>query len=248
MRPWAVRWESVLQKSLFADEAGTFSRIVLEGLLRGDIASRYTAYNVGAQGGWLTRNEIRELEDLNPIEGGDVPLEPLNMLPAGEREQTQQQSPRQPPRRQVEGEQDDADAVAPAMPAVEAVTEECPESAVSMVAVLDPLLRDAAARIAARECRPIATRAVKAKGDTRRWAAWLDEFYSGHKQNCIDVLTPAATAWAALEQPAVDVTALAGLCCELSATLKSDPTALPAEEDRAGQLLTLFHATWSQNA
>jgi uncharacterized protein len=51
----------------------------LEGLLRGDIKSRYDAYSVGRQWGWLSVNDIRKMESLNDIDGGDVYLQPLNM-------------------------------------------------------------------------------------------------------------------------------------------------------------------------
>ena len=68
---------------IVGDENDVFSKIVLDGLIRADIKSRYEAHNIAVQGGWLTRNEVREIEDRNPLEGGDVPLEPLNMQPAG---------------------------------------------------------------------------------------------------------------------------------------------------------------------
>ena len=55
----------------------------LDGLLRGDIESRYRAYATGRQWGWLSANDVREREDMNRIENGDSYLEPLNMLPAG---------------------------------------------------------------------------------------------------------------------------------------------------------------------
>lgn len=45
----------------------------LEGLLRGDTVSRYGAYAMALQNGWMTINEVRRLENLPPVEGGDVP-------------------------------------------------------------------------------------------------------------------------------------------------------------------------------
>lgn len=53
------------------------------GLLRGDIRARYEAFSKGRQWGWLSVNEIRRMENLNPIAGGDQFLTPLNMVPAG---------------------------------------------------------------------------------------------------------------------------------------------------------------------
>jgi hypothetical protein len=49
-------------------------------LMRGDAASRSAYYQSGIQNGWLTRNEARIAENLNPIEGLDEPLRPLNMV------------------------------------------------------------------------------------------------------------------------------------------------------------------------
>lgn len=53
------------------------------GLLRGDIISRYGAYQKGRQWGWLSANDIRKFENMNPIDGGNIYMTPLNMSPAG---------------------------------------------------------------------------------------------------------------------------------------------------------------------
>jgi len=55
------------------------AKFSMQGLLRGDNAARATFYASGITNGWLTRNEARRLEDLNPIEGLGEPLLPLNM-------------------------------------------------------------------------------------------------------------------------------------------------------------------------
>lgn len=82
--PWARRWEQMLQRDLDFG-ADFFPEFLLEALLRGDTSSRYAAYGKGIQDGWLTRNEVRERENLNALDGLDEPLEPLNMAPAGSR-------------------------------------------------------------------------------------------------------------------------------------------------------------------
>lgn len=86
LRPWLVRWEQELNRKLFsATERGIyFVEFNVEGLLRGDIKARYDAYAMGRQWGWLSVNDIRERENMNPIEGGDEYLTPLNMVPVGE--------------------------------------------------------------------------------------------------------------------------------------------------------------------
>lgn len=77
--PWLVRWEQSLQKSLLSDsEKGQyFIKFNVDGLLRGDYASRMQGYATARQNGWMSANDIRELEDMNriPIElGGDLYL------------------------------------------------------------------------------------------------------------------------------------------------------------------------------
>jgi HK97 family phage portal protein len=84
LRPWLVRWEKRLALSLLtANEraSGLFIEFNVDGLLRGDIASRYRSYAVGRQWGWLSPNDVRALENMNPREdtGGDAYHEPLNM-------------------------------------------------------------------------------------------------------------------------------------------------------------------------
>ena len=86
LEPWLVRWEQSIQRTLFsAEEKKTyFVRFNVEGLLRGDYASRMNGYAVGRQNGWMSANDIRELENLDRIpaeEGGDLYLINGNMLP-----------------------------------------------------------------------------------------------------------------------------------------------------------------------
>lgn len=84
LKPWLVRWEQSIQRTLFsADEKKRyFVRFNVEGLLRGDYASRMNGYAVGRQNGWMSANDIRELENLDRIpaeEGGDLYLINGNM-------------------------------------------------------------------------------------------------------------------------------------------------------------------------
>ena len=77
-------FEEEMNNKLFRnDERNTyFIQFNLEGLLRGDIKSRYDAYAIGRQWGWLSVNDIRKMETLNDVDGGDVYLQPLNMVNA----------------------------------------------------------------------------------------------------------------------------------------------------------------------
>jgi HK97 family phage portal protein len=83
IRHWCVRWEQSIKACLMleAERKRFFPEFLVDALLRGDILSRYQAYAAARQNGWFSANDIRELENMNPIEGGDVYLVPLNMVP-----------------------------------------------------------------------------------------------------------------------------------------------------------------------
>ena len=67
--PWVVRWEqSIMRRLLSPEEKRTYYvKFNLEGLLRGDYQSRMNGYAIGRQNGWMSANDIRELENLDRI-------------------------------------------------------------------------------------------------------------------------------------------------------------------------------------
>ena len=82
--PWVARWEQAIQKALFlpSERRTYFAKFNVDGLLRGDYQSRMNGYATGRQNGWLSANDIRELEDMNRIpaeDGGDLYLVNGNM-------------------------------------------------------------------------------------------------------------------------------------------------------------------------
>ena len=84
--PWVIRWEQSLMRSLLSldEKVQYFVKFNLEGLLRGDYQSRMNGYAIGRQNGWMSANDIRELENLDRIpaeEGGDLYLINGNLLP-----------------------------------------------------------------------------------------------------------------------------------------------------------------------
>lgn len=86
IRPWAVRIEQSMNRSLFnaADKKRYYIKFNLDGLLRGDYKSRMEGYAIGRQNGWMSANDIRELEEMNLIpadEGGDLYVMNGNMIP-----------------------------------------------------------------------------------------------------------------------------------------------------------------------
>ena len=86
MLPWFKRWESAINNQLVTKEQrkeGYYFEFNLAGLLRGDQAAMATAFATGRQWGWLSVNDIRRLLNMNSIPGGDVYLQPMNMVEAG---------------------------------------------------------------------------------------------------------------------------------------------------------------------
>lgn len=83
LMPWLVAWEQAIHRDLIIGKDVFFAEHNVGGLLRGDLKSRYEAYAIGRNWGWLSVDDIRRLENMNPIPNGDVYLQPLNMVPAG---------------------------------------------------------------------------------------------------------------------------------------------------------------------
>ena len=84
LAPWISRWEQAIQRSLLlmSERTRYFARFNVEGLLRGDYQSRMNGYAVARQNGWMSANDIRELESLDLIpaeQGGDLYLINGNM-------------------------------------------------------------------------------------------------------------------------------------------------------------------------
>jgi HK97 family phage portal protein len=79
LRPYVHKLEEAFSRLL---PAQAFLRFNMDGLLRGDLQSRFTAYSIGTQAGFLSTNDVRRREDLPPVDGGDahrVPLANVNL-------------------------------------------------------------------------------------------------------------------------------------------------------------------------
>lgn len=92
IRPWLVRIEQAMNRALFSEneKAGSpggrrfYVQFNLDGLMRGDYKSRMEGYAIARQNGWMSANDIRALENLNPIpdeEGGNTYLCNGNLVP-----------------------------------------------------------------------------------------------------------------------------------------------------------------------
>ncbi len=158
LRSWLVRIEQAITRDLIGplERRSIFVEFLIDGMLRGDQQSRYTAYATGRQWGWLSVNDIRRLENMNEIEEGDVYLEPLNMKEAGAPDPDHPEDPAEPP-----DPEDPADAQTDAAPARN----------------LAPIVEDALARIRKRATRDTEDNRKKLAPDGV--GAWWDEYRAG---------------------------------------------------------------------
>jgi HK97 family phage portal protein len=87
--PRMTAWEYAIKRQLLQDreKAAFFAGFVMEGLLRASIEKRYAAYQIARQGGWISANEIRRLDNMNPLPAdiGDQYWRPSNMVDAGQK-------------------------------------------------------------------------------------------------------------------------------------------------------------------
>ena len=86
IRPWLVRIEQSMNRALFSEQekARFYVQFNMDGLMRGDYKSRMEGYAIARQNGWMSANDIRALENQNPIpadQGGDAYLVNGNMIP-----------------------------------------------------------------------------------------------------------------------------------------------------------------------
>ncbi|WP_454737601.1 phage portal protein [Cupriavidus necator] len=96
LRPWLVRWEEAIRYAFLEEDSDLNVEFPVTALLRGDAQARSNYYHNGILDGWMTRNEARVMESLNPLDGLDEPLRPLNMVEEDEAENLPDQTGRQP--------------------------------------------------------------------------------------------------------------------------------------------------------
>lgn len=101
--PWVKRHEAAMMRDLLLpDERNNYYiEFNISGLLRGDQKSRYEAYAIGRNWGWLSVNDIRRLENMPPIPGGDRYLTPLNMVDSANLQNSMNATPEQ--MKEIEG-------------------------------------------------------------------------------------------------------------------------------------------------
>lgn len=191
IRPWLVRWEQAIKRDLFlpGERNSYFAEFLVDGLLRGDIKSRYEAYAIGRQNGWLSADDIRELENMNPLPDGQgkIYLVNGNMLPTDMvgKQQAARSIPQLDERRSI------------------------PETRAANIRrgianSYKRVIADAVARVLKREEADIMRQARKVLGnrDLNLFDAWLSDFYREHEEFIRRTMEPAFVGYAEAVQAA----------------------------------------------
>jgi HK97 family phage portal protein len=199
LMPWLVRHEQAIYRDLLSEtERKTiFAKYIVEGMLRGDALSRYQSYQLAINNTILTPNEIRELEDRNPVEGGDKLFTPMNMMELGA-------TPPQPTPAPAQGSQqtERSDQSANETRAAKTGADRR-----ALIRRNIRLFEDATARAVKREVSDI-RKAVKSKfgkrdaGDFSKWLegfyadmrGWLPEYYRAIMETYAETIMSAVAA------------------------------------------------------
>lgn len=150
LMPWLVRWQQAISRDLILAPQMYFVEFLIEALLRGDLKSRYDAYAIARNWGWMSANDVLKKEHENPIAGGDLYLQPNTSVPAG----TPPPAPAAP---------------APSVPAKG-----------TSGAHYRELVTEAAARVVRKEMAALGKAAKRAGPDGDAWAQAVQDFYEDH--------------------------------------------------------------------
>jgi HK97 family phage portal protein len=169
LMPWLVRHEQAIYRDLLseADRKSHFAKYIVEGMLRGDALSRYQSYQLAINNTILTPNEIRELEDRNPLEGGDVLFTPVNMIELGKEPPAPMPAPAPAPVKRDE------------LPDYETRAKNHASNRLAVINRNVRLFEDAASRAVTRETNAIRKAAASKLGkrDAAGFETWLEGFY-----------------------------------------------------------------------
>lgn len=205
LQPWLRRIESRANGWLLLEQEQErlFCEFLIDGLLRGDVVSRNQAYSTARQWGWMSVNEIRTRENLNPIAEGDVYLQPMNMIEAGT------PTPAPTPPRSGEGSR----SRRAEMRSDEEI-ERIGRGRQQMAASYRRNIEESARRLINREINDVRNAARKRLGERARVAgeqrsvaefeAWLDEFYRDFDHVAREYLMPTMQTLVELARDDVD--------------------------------------------
>ena len=218
--PQVTATEAAYKRKFFPDSK-LYVKFNLAGLARGDMEARSKFYQAGLQWGWFTQNDIREFEDLDPLEGGDQAWIGMNMMPitsGGKVIPPPQNSDSQAAIAQLQqpvivvpvnviGGPKEVDGEAIQRNITKAITASLDHKPADTQAFL-PMLEDAAGRIVAREEKILKSALKRHLGDADDYAAWCNTFFRGHTEYVRKAIEPVVcslervTGRTATERPA----------------------------------------------
>lgn len=195
--PWLVKKEMEKNRKLFGNSKDLYCKYTLEGLERANLANRTASLFTQFQCGAITQNEWREVEDRNPLPGGDVSFYPLNLG------RVDSEGNDIPPPSAGDGETDAEPIPPPTSPAPDkkpilddANDSEDPRKS-SYKAQLAKGLRGAIIAGVSRCLRKEAEQAKRAANKPNEFLAWADAFYAKHQTDVEESLRPLLEAWQA---------------------------------------------------
>ena len=204
LQPWCVRWEqAVLTRLLQPNERREyFAEILLDGLLRGDMVSRWTAYNYARYAGVLSANEIRDKENMNPYEGGDERWMPTNMAPISQLMVTPPT-----PQRQIMG------TIVPDIEKRDRI--KVVKNRARIQKAWQGVFEDAASRVVKREVQDLekAAKKIFTKGNRGDWVKFVEDYYKDFPSFVQKAMTPTFLGYAESIQAAAaqEVDAFVGM-------------------------------------
>lgn len=190
LMPWLVRWEKRVSLQLLTPPERTrfFAEHLVDGLLRGDIKSRYEAYAIGRQNGFLSADDIREKENMNelPDGTGQVYLVPLNMIPADQVGQFG-----------AAASTDNGRFLSSPHETRAQRADRSAQMRYRLQQAHRPLFADVAGRILRREANDVGNAIQKfiPRGDVAGLNAWLLDFYQEHEQFVARQMLPVARTY-----------------------------------------------------
>jgi HK97 family phage portal protein len=185
LMPWLTRWQNETNVKLFGavGRRKFFSEFVTAALLRGDIKSRYDAYRVAINSGWLNRNTVRGFENLNRVDGLDGYWQPVNVVSVGE--DGQAQIPTSTVVTMVEAASSGRLALPPQTSETRSFDDEA-EADAKYRALFESTWR----RIVTKEVNAVKRCIKKADQYDEEARQHVEEFYSRHETHVIEVLEP----------------------------------------------------------
>lgn len=191
LRPWCCRIENEINRKLFSpnDQDEVFVEFLLDGLLRGDQATRNAAYAVGRQWGWYSADDVLEMENRNPLPDGQGTI---YMVPAGYVNAATLVAPDEPEPTEEPVEpapQNDPEIEQPVEPPSDQSNDDAVQASLACV-------QDNVDRMLRREVEAIKNAAKRPKD----FLNVVDFFYSGHQPIVRRALAPSLTAFAAVRK------------------------------------------------